>query len=265
MKFSSDTSLVRVTVDEHGVAILKINRLEKRNALSQRTIDTLVSAMAMVERDDRVRVAILTSSRIAGPFSAGADLGELCNISTPLAYKTGYLKDLSDAVGSMRKPIIASVAGFALGGGFELAMMCDIIYAAEDAKFGLPELSVGTIPGAGGTQRLTKIVGKQKAMHLILTSSTMTGKELEQLGVVAQAFPLDGLHGSTLAAARKIALRSLPVVQLAKQAILSADEVSLEAGLKLERSLYYSSFALEDRTEGMKAFVEKRPPVFKNQ
>lgn len=121
----------------------------------------------------------------------------------------------------MRKPVIASVAGFALGGGFELAMMCDIIYAADDCKFGLPELTVGTIPGAGGTQRLTRVVGKQKAMHMILTSSTMTGRELEQLGLIAQAFPLNELYGATVAAARKIASRSMPVVQLAKQAVLN--------------------------------------------
>lgn len=262
MEFSHDASLVQVTVDEHGVAFLKINRPEKRNALSQKTIDSLVSAFAMVERDNKVRVAILAGSRTAGPFSAGADLSELQHLSTSEAYRTGYLKDLSDAVASMRKPIIASVAGFALGGGFELAMMCDIIYAADDCKFGLPELTVGTIPGAGGTQRLTRVVGKQKAMHMILTSSTMTGKELEQLGLIAQAFPLNELYGATVAAARKIASRSMPVLQLAKQAVLNADEMSLDAGLKIERSLYYGSFALQDRTEGMSAFVEKRQPVF---
>ncbi|KAH9217023.1 ClpP/crotonase-like domain-containing protein [Leptodontidium sp. 2 PMI_412] len=265
MEFSSDSSLIQVTVDEFGVATLKINRPEKRNALSQKTIDSLVSAIAMVERDSKIRVAILTGSRTAGPFSAGADLGELQHISTSEAYRIGYLKDLSDTVASMRKPIIASVAGFALGGGFELAMMCDIIYAADDCKFGLPELTVGTIPGAGGTQRLTRVVGKQKAMHMILTSSTMTGKELEQLGLIAQAFELSDLYGATVAAARKIASRSMPVVQLAKQAVLSADEMSLESGLKIERSLYYGSFALQDRTEGMVAFVEKRLPVFKDQ
>ncbi|KAL2069905.1 hypothetical protein VTL71DRAFT_14584 [Oculimacula yallundae] len=265
MEFTSDTSLIQVAVDSHGVAILKINRPEKRNALSQKTINSLVAAIEMVERDNKIRVAILTGSRTAGPFSAGADLGELQHISTSEAYRIGYLKDLSDAVTSMRKPIIASVSGFALGGGFELAMMCDIIYAAEDCKFGLPELTVGTIPGAGGTQRLTRVLGKQKAMHMILTSSTMTGKELELLGLVAQAFPLNELYSATVAAARKIASRSMPVMQLAKQAILSAEETSLEGGLKMERSLYYGSFALEDKTEGMAAFVEKRQPVFKDQ
>ncbi|CZT07548.1 related to enoyl-CoA hydratase precursor, mitochondrial [Rhynchosporium agropyri] len=263
--FASETSLVQVTVDEHGVAILQINRPEKKNALSQKVINSLVSAIALVERDSKIRVAILTGSRTAGPFSAGADLGELQHISTSEAYRIGYLKDLSDAVASMRKPIIASVAGFALGGGFELAMMCDIIYAAEDSKFGLPELTVGTIPGAGGTQRLTRVVGKQKAMHMILTSSTITGKQLEQLGLVAQAFPPNELYGATVAAARKIASRSMPVIQLAKQAVLNADEMGLEGGLKMERSLYYGSFALEDRTEGMVAFVKKRQPVFMDQ
>jgi enoyl-CoA hydratase len=205
----------------------------------------------------------------------------MLHISTAEAHKIEYLKDLNDAVTSMRKPIIAAVTGFALGGGFELAMMCDSIYAAEDGKFGLPELTVGTIPGAGGTQRLTRILGKQKAMDMILTSATITGKEPHNFGLVAQVFPLDTLLASTLAAAHKIASRSAPVVKLAKQAILNgtsltnplssqlltfaAEETHLDAGLKLERSLYYSSFALEDMTEGMTAFVGKRQPVFKDK
>ncbi|KAL3426391.1 enoyl-CoA hydratase/isomerase [Phlyctema vagabunda] len=162
MDLSSDTALVQVGVDDTGVALVQINRPEKRNALSQKTIDTLVHAFSIVERDEKVRVVVLTGSKTAGPFSAGADLGELLHISTSAAHRISYLKDLSDAVAAMRKPIIAAVAGFALGGGFELAMMCDIIYAADDARFGLPELSVGTIPGAGGTQRLSRILGKQK-------------------------------------------------------------------------------------------------------
>ncbi|TVY85532.1 Mitochondrial Enoyl-CoA hydratase [Lachnellula suecica] len=265
MESSNNTALVQVEVDGHGVALLKINRPEKRNALSQETIDALISALATVERDAKVRVVILTGSKPTGPFSAGADLAEMMHISSAEAYKTEYLKDLKDAVTSMRKPIIAAVAGFALGGGFELAMMCDIIYAAEDAKFGLPELTVGTIPGAGGTQRLTRVLGKQKAMDMILTSSTMTGKELQNFGLIAQTFPLDTLLTSTLAAAHKIASRSAPIVKLAKQSILNAEETHLEAGLKFERSLYYSSFGLDDRTEGMSAFVEKRQPVFKDK
>lgn len=214
---------------------------------------------------------------------AGADLAELLHISTAQAFATQYLADLNNAVTSLRKPILCAVAGFALGGGFELAMMCDIIYAAPDAKFGLPELTVGTIPGAGGTQRLTRVIGKQKAMDMILTSRTMTGSEMEALGLVARTFPSEELLGEAMKAAGIIASRSVPVVALAKEAILTgisyswypfsdclltslllADQTSLDAGLKLERSLYYSSFALEDRTEGMTAFVEKRKPVFKD-
>jgi len=265
MEFSSESSLVQIEVDDKGVALLKINRPEKRNSLSQKVIDTLNTVIAIVEKDDKVKVVVLTGSRIAGPFSAGADLSEMLHISTAEAHKIEYLKDLNHAVTSMRKPIIAAVAGFALGGGFELAMMCDIIYAAEDAKFGLPELTVGTIPGAGGTQRLTRCLGKQKAMDMILTSAIITGKELHNFGLVAQVFPVDTLLASTLAAAHKIASRSAPVVKLAKQAILNAEETHLEAGLKLERSLYYSSFALEDKTEGMTAFSEKRQPVFRDK
>lgn len=206
------------------------------------------------------------------------------HLSSAEAHKIGFLKDLKDSVTSMRNPIIAAVAGFALGGGFELAMMCDIIYAAEDAKFGLPEVTVGTIPGAGGTQRLTRILGKQKAMDMILTSSTITGKELHSFGLVAQVFPVENLLESTLAAARKIASRSAPIVKLAKQAILAgtspffdklleviitdiftAEETHLDSGLKFERNLYYSTFDLEDRMEGMSAFVEKRTPAFKDK
>ncbi|KAF8849267.1 ClpP/crotonase [Acephala macrosclerotiorum] len=250
----------KVTIDSKGVAVVNINRPEKRNALSQKTIDCLVRAIAMVERDDKVRVVVLTGSR-----TTGADLTELQHLTTTEAHKIQYLKVLSSAITTMRKPILASVAGFALGGGFELAMMCDILYAADDAKFGLPELSVGTIPGAGGTQRLARIVGKQKAMDMILTSSTVSGKELERLGLVARAFPLNRLYSETIDAAHKIASKSAPVVQLAKQAILNSEETHMEAGVKLERSLYYSSFSLEDRTEGMRAFVEKRQPVFKDK
>ncbi|PBP19427.1 hypothetical protein BUE80_DR009799 [Diplocarpon rosae] len=212
MDFPSDTALVQVTVDEHGLAMLTINQ-------------QLGSS--------QVRFAWLNSLE---PFSPTRHRPSDAPLRLFLQLKYGWLNEEAD---------------HRLG--------------AEDAKFGLPELSVGTIPGARGTQRLAKIVGKHKAMHLILTSSTITDKELEQLGVVAQAFPLDELYESSLAAARRIASRSLPVVQLAKQEILSADETNLEAGLKLERSLYYSSFALEDRTEGMQACIEKRPPVFKNQ
>ncbi|KAH8661503.1 ClpP/crotonase-like domain-containing protein [Tricladium varicosporioides] len=265
MDFSSENSLIQVTVEEQGVALLKINRPEKRNALSQQTIDTLVSAIAMVEKDEKVKVAVLTGNRVEGPFSAGADLYQLLHLSTADAHKTSYLKDLSDAVTHMRKPIIACVSGFALGGGFELAMMCDMIYAADDAIFGLPELSVGTIPGAGGTQRLARALGKQKAMDMILTSKTITGKELCHFGLVSRTFNVDHLLWETLEQARLIASRSAPVVQLAKEAILNAEQTDLDAGIKLERALYYSSFALQDRTEGMVAFVEKRKPVFKDK
>ncbi|RDW87437.1 hypothetical protein BP5796_03131 [Coleophoma crateriformis] len=316
MDFSSATSLVQVSADGH-VALVEINRPQKRNALSQDTIDCLVGAIAKVEKDENIKVVILTGSRRTGPFSGmsfpdllgrhevvvtachelctsvvvcdrsfavveqvrreaelrllggtvpelemveaqaeravnfpGADLSELRHLSTAEAHRIQYLKDLADAVTSMRKPIIAAVAGFA----------CDIIYAADDAQFGLPELSVGTIPGAGGTQRLTRL-----AMDMILNSLTITGEELRHYGLVAQTFPTDALLPATMAAAQKIASRSTPVVQLAKQAILNAEQTHLDAGLALERSLYYGSFSLDDRTEGMAAFVEKRQPVFKDR
>lgn len=216
--------------------------------------------------------------------TAGADLSELQHLTTAEAHRSHYLQDLCTAISSLRIPIIACVAGFALGGGFELAMMCDIIYSSDDAKFGLPELSIGTFPGMGGTQRLTRALGKSKAMDMILTSSTVSGKELRRLGLVAQTWPEEELLMKTMAAAHKIAALSTPIVEMAKAAILTglffvlgcngvrvadivctAEQTDLDAGLKYERALYYSSLSLEDRSEGMAAFNEKRTPAFKNK
>lgn len=171
----------------------------------------------------------------------------------------GWLKDLNEAFSSFRKPILAAVRGFALGGGFELALMCDMVYATADARFGFPEITLGTIPGAGGTQRLTKTIGKQKAMELILTGATTSATEMERLGVVNRAVPNgeDVLEVAT-AMARTIASFSAPAIGLAKQAVLAAETTTLKAGLEIERALYYSSFSLEDCREGVAAFKEKR-------
>ncbi|KAH8591071.1 ClpP/crotonase-like domain-containing protein [Bisporella sp. PMI_857] len=263
MAHNEGSVFTRTTIDKFGVAVIEINRPQKRNALSQDVIDGLIADISVVEKDSQVRAVVLTGSP-GGPFSAGADIGELVDISSPEGFKREYLKDLSDAIGSMRKPIIAAVLGFALGGGFELAMMCDIIIAAKDAKFGLPELSIGTIPGAGGTQRLARTLGKFKTMELILTSATLTGEELEHLGLVSRSLNKDEVLSEAMKSAYSIAAKSNPVVQLAKQAILSAEEMSLQSGLQYERALYYSSFSLHDKHEGMTAFKEKRPPVFKH-
>ncbi|EDU45663.1 CaiD Enoyl-CoA hydratase carnithine racemase [Pyrenophora tritici-repentis] len=247
---------VGISIKNEGIAILELNRPRKRNALSQALIDELVTALRQFDHDPIVFAVILTSS---GPFSAGADLNELATLTTAEATRLGWLKDLNDAFSSFRKPVLAAVRGFALGGGFELALMCDMIFASADAQFGFPEITLGTIPGAGGTQRLTKTVGKQKAMELILTGATTSAAEMERLGVVNRVVSSeeDVLEVATRTA-RTIASFSAPAIGLAKQAILAAETTTLGAGLEIERALYYSSFSLEDCREGVSAFREKR-------
>ncbi|EUC47376.1 hypothetical protein COCMIDRAFT_3634 [Bipolaris oryzae ATCC 44560] len=245
-----------VSIRDDGIAILELNRPKKRNALCQALIDDLTAALRQIDRNPTILAAILTSS---GPFCAGADLTELAKLTTAEATRVGWLKDLDEAFSSFRKPILAAVRGFALGGGFELALMCDMVYATADARFGFPEITLGTIPGAGGTQRLTKTVGKQKAMELILTGATTSATDMERLGVVNRAVPNgeDVLEVAT-SMARTIASFSAPAIGLAKQAVLAAETTTLKAGLEIERALYYSSFSLEDCREGVAAFKEKR-------
>ncbi|KAA8622771.1 Enoyl-CoA hydratase/isomerase [Pyrenophora tritici-repentis] len=224
---------VGISIKNEGIAILELNRPRKRNALSQALIDELVTALRQFDHDPIVFAVILTSS---GPFSAGADLNELATLTTAEATRLGWLKDLNDAFSSFRKPVLAAVRGFALGGGFELALMCDMIFASADAQFGFPEITLGTIPGAGGTQRLTKTVGKQKAMELILTGATTSAAEMERLGVVNRVVSSeeDVLEVATRTA-RTIASFSAPAIGLAKQAILAAETTTLGAGLEIER------------------------------
>ncbi|KAF1935031.1 ClpP/crotonase [Clathrospora elynae] len=246
-----------VTIKDQGVAVVELNRPKKRNALSQGLIDELAGALSQLDRSPTVFAIVLTSS---GPFCAGADLGELAKITTTEAHRIGWLKDLSDAFSSFRKPVLAAVRGFAFGGGFELALMCDMIFASADARFGFPEIRLGTIPGAGGTQRLTKTIGKQKAMELILTGSPATALEMERLGVVNRVMsPEEDVLEATLKIARTISSFSAGAVGLAKQAVLAAETTTLTAGLDIERALYYSSFSLADCHEGIQAFLEKRP------
>ncbi|KAI1515124.1 Enoyl-CoA hydratase/isomerase [Pyrenophora tritici-repentis] len=223
---------VGISIKNEGIAILELNRPRKRNALSQALIDELVTALRQFDHDPIVFAVILTSS---GPFSAGADLNELATLTTAEATRLGWLKDLNDAFSSFRKPVLAAVRGFALGGGFELALMCDMIFASADAQFGFPEITLGTIPGAGGTQRLTKTVGKQKAMELILTGATTSAAEMERLGVVNRVVSSeeDVLEVATRTA-RTIASFSAPAIGLAKQAILAAETTTLGAGLEIE-------------------------------
>jgi len=180
-------------------------------------------------------------------------------------YKADFITATWESIVKFRKPTIAAVAGYALGGGCELAMMCDFIIAADNAKFGQPEITIGTIPGAGGTQRLTRLVGKSKAMEMVLTGRMMDAAEAERAGLVSRVVPLDQLISDALKTAEKIASMSLPITMMAKDAVNRAYEVSLNEGIHFERRLFHSTFSTEDQKEGMNAFSEKRPPVFKDQ
>ncbi|KAH8726247.1 ClpP/crotonase-like domain-containing protein [Phaeosphaeriaceae sp. PMI808] len=258
-----EASNLNVSIQEGGIAVVELNRPKKRNALSQALIDELTGALAQLDRSPTVLVVILTST---GPFSAGADLSELARLTTADAYSRGWLKDLEYAFSQFRKPVLAAVRGFAFGGGFELALMCDMIFASADARFGFPEIKLGTIPGAGGTQRLTKTIGKVKAMKLILTGSPATAAEMERLGVVNRAMSADeDVLEETIKTARTVASFSAAAVGLAKQAVVAAETTTLKAGLEIERALYYSSFSLADCHEGIEAFLGKRPAVFQHR
>ncbi|KAK1708406.1 hypothetical protein CaCOL14_005157 [Colletotrichum acutatum] len=255
---------LKLTVDsEKGVALVRFDRPAKRNAFSQVMIGELVSTLAHLDALDTIRAVVVTGGP-EGPFCAGMDLNELVQISTAAAHQRAFLKDLTDAFANFSKPIIAAVVGFALGGGCEIALACDMIYAAEDASFGLPEIKIGTIPGAGGTQRLARALGKHKAMEFVLTGDSASGAEFERLGVVNKVFPRQEVVPAAMKLAERIAVMSGPVTQTAKQAVLTVENSHLDAGMTMEKSLYYSTFSLGDFNEGMTAFLQKRRPDFKH-
>ncbi|MGV1759189.1 enoyl-CoA hydratase [Rhizobium sp. A22-96] len=250
-------------VETHGaVGLVRLNRPQALNALNSTVLSELKQAYAAFHQDDAIGAIVLTGSEKA--FAAGADIKEM----QPLDFIDVYKNDLMsgwDEVAKVRKPVIAAVSGFALGGGCELAMMCDFIIASETAKFGQPEITLGVIPGMGGSQRLTRAVGKAKAMDLILTGRMMDAAEAERAGLVARVVPADKLLDEALAAAAKIASLSRPSVLMAKEAVNRALETTLEEGLRFERRLFHSLFGTEDQREGMAAFMEKRKPDFKNR
>ncbi|KAL1879835.1 hypothetical protein Daus18300_001673 [Diaporthe australafricana] len=250
--------------DDGGVAVLQLNRPQKRNAFTQAMIDAMVAALGYLDARKETRALVVTGSPGGGPFS-GMDLKELIQISTAEAHQKNFLKDLTDAFARFSKPSVAAVSGFALGGGCEVALACDIIYAEEDAKFGLPEIKIGTIPGAGGTQRFAQALGKHKAMELILTGDLTTGAEFERVGLVNKVFPKGKIEDEAIKLARRIAALSAPVVASAKQAVLTAENSHLEAGLIHEKALYYATFSTHDCKEGLSAFLEKRPPRFEHR
>ena len=242
------------------VGLITLNRPKAMNALNDQVMDEIGHALDGFEADDNIGAIVITGSEKA--FAAGADIGAMASFSYMDAYKGDYITRNWERVKSCRKPIIAAVAGFALGGGCELAMMCDIIIAADSAKFGQPEVKLGILPGAGGTQRLPRAVGKAKAMDLCLTSRFMDAAEAERAGLVSRVVAADKLVEEALSAAETIASFSLPVVMMIKESVNRAFEGSLNEGLLFERRVFHSAFALNDQKEGMAAFVEKRKAKF---
>ena len=257
------TSYTDILVERKGgVGLIQLNRPKMLNALSFAVLQQIASAIDELEADTTIGCIVITGNEKA--FAAGADIGFMKDFDYMHAYKTDFITRNWERIKTTRKPVIAAVAGFALGGGCELAMMCDMIYAADTAKFGQPEIKLGTLPGAGGTQRLPRAVGKAKAMDLCLTGRLMDAVEAEKSGLVARVIPADDLMAETLKAAQSIAGYSLPVVMMIKESVNRAFESSLNEGLLFERRVFHASFALEDQKEGMAAFVEKRKPTFKN-
>ncbi len=251
-----------ILVETEGrVGVIRLNRPKALNALNDLLMDELGNALADFDANEEIGCIVLTGSEKA--FAAGADIGAMATYSYMDAYKGDYITRNWERIRTIRKPVIAAVAGYALGGGCELAMMCDFIIAADNAKFGQPEIKLGIMPGAGGTQRLPRAVSKSKAMDLCLTARMMDANEAERAGLVSRVVPLDKLFDEALAAAIVISSMSLPSVMMIKESVNRAYEVSLSEGVLFERRMFHSTFATEDQKEGMKAFVEKRLPTFR--
>jgi enoyl-CoA hydratase len=262
---SDDVIQTTLHPNSNGLATVRItlNRPKQLNALNDTLMTALGEAMQAADADDSVGCIVITGSDKA--FAAGADIGAMASYSYMDAYRGNYITRNWEQIRNVRKPVIAAVAGFALGGGCELAMMCDFIIAADTAKFGQPEIKLGIIPGAGGTQRLPRAVGKAKAMDMALTSRMMDAAEAERAGLVSRVVPADKLLDEAMTAAATICSMSLPSVMMAKQCVNRAFESGLADGVTYERGLFHSLFATEDQKEGMAAFVEKRKPVFKHR
>jgi len=253
-----------IIVETKGkVGIVRLNRPQALNALNAKLNAELTAAIDAFEVDEKIACVVLTGNEKA--FAAGADIKEMQDKTYVDAYLQDFITVHWERTAKCRKPTIAAVAGFALGGGCELAMMCDIILAADTAKFGQPEITIGTIPGAGGTQRLTRFIGKSKAMEMCLTGRMMDAEEAERSGLVSRIVPAADLVDEAIKVAAKIASLSRPVVMLAKESVNRAYETTLAEGVTFERRVFHSTFAIEDRKEGMAAFAEKRPPAFKNR
>lgn len=251
-------------VEQRGaVGIITLNRPKALNALSDELTAEMTRALAVFEAEDAVGAIVITGSERA--FAAGADIKEMQPKSFSEVYLDDFITGTWEAPARGRKPTIAAVAGYALGGGAELAMMCDFIIAADSAQFGQPEINLGVLPGAGGTQRLTRSVGKAKAMEMVLTGRTINAEEAERIGLVARVVPASDLLTEAISTAEKIASFSRPAVLMAKEAVDSAFETPLSEGLRLERRLFHAAFATEGQKEGMAAFLEKRPASYTNR
>jgi enoyl-CoA hydratase len=247
-----------------SVALLRINRPQKYNALCAALMGELNAALRDAEGDDAIGAIVVAGGERA--FAAGADISEIAGLdSFADAYKRDFITDGWEELPRCRKPVIAAVAGLALGGGCELAMMCDIILAADNAQFGQPEIALGILPGAGGTQRLTRAVGKSKAMEICLGLRRLSAEEAERAGLVARVIPAADLEKEALALAKKIAAYSRPVAAMIKESVNRAFETTLAEGVRFERRMLHAAFALADRREGTAAFAEKRPPKFSHR
>jgi enoyl-CoA hydratase len=253
-----------IKVEQKGrVGLITLNRPKQLNALSPQLMQELGAALQAYDRDEAIGAIVITGNEKA--FAAGADIAAMKDYSYMDAYMADYITRDWEHLRRIRKPVIAAVAGYALGGGNELAMMCDIVIAAENARFGQPEVNLGVMPGAGGTQRLPRAVGKAKAMEICLTARMIDAQEAERAGLVSRVVPLEKLMDEALGVADKIASYSLPVVMMIKESINRAYESTLTEGVLFERRLFHSQFGLEDQKEGMAAFLEKRKPTFKNK
>ncbi len=248
---------------EGAVGVVTLNRPKALNALNSALLAELCSALETFDADPAVRCVVLTGSERA--FAAGADIKEMAPQSYMDMFKSNFFAEACDRITAFRKPLVAAVAGYALGGGCELAMLCDFIIAADTAKFGQPEITLGVIPGMGGSQRLTRFVGKSKAMDMCLTGRMMDAAEAERAGLVSRVVPASDLLAETMKAAEKIAEQSVPALMMVKEAVNRSYETTLAEGLRFERRLFHASFATEDQKEGMAAFAEKRKPAFKDK
>ena len=252
-----------VTSTDGRVALITLNRPKALNALNDQLMDELGAALLGFDADENISCIVITGSEKA--FAAGADIGMMAKYSFTDVYKGDYITKNWETIRRIRKPVIAAVAGYALGGGCELAMMCDFIIASDNAQFGQPEIKLGIIPGAGGTQRLPRAVSKAKAMDMCLTARMMDAIEAERAGLVSRVVPTEQLLPEAMAAAQTISKMSLPIVMMIKESVNTAYESSLNEGVHFERRLFHAAFATEDQKEGMAAFIEKRKAEFKHQ